>query len=120
MADSPVGWGDKTLDGTGTGLERGGDPPEQDAAAKEVAELLHAERFLRQVMSTQEAADVLAAVAERLRERDSCIEMLARREIERCERIAALEAVLNKVRLFFGSGSNEAKIIDAALAGRKS
>lgn len=47
------------------------------------------------------------AVADRLRERDSCIEMLARREIERCERIAELEA--ERVQ-FYGSASEAAKL----------
>jgi hypothetical protein len=28
----PVGWGDKRLDGTGVGLERGGDPPAEPCA----------------------------------------------------------------------------------------
>lgn len=40
MSDSPVGWGYKTMDGTGTGLERGGDPPDQDEAARQAESLL--------------------------------------------------------------------------------
>lgn len=100
MTDSPAGWGDKALNGTGTGLERGGDPPERDAADETAAKLLPclddepnecAALLISRPKSAMicEHCRIRPAVAAALRERDERIAALTK---ERDEALAAMNA----------------------------